>query len=96
MAEGTVDNLNIQLSADADQAVKSLNNLAATLRSINSAFTKDVSGMRKFSKEIGTLTSSMRSFSKIKLSMPSLSGLDKMLKSLNKMDTDGARKTASI
>ena len=95
MADGTVDNLNIQLSANAGQAIKSLNNLASTLRSINTAFTKDISGLRKFSKEIGTLTGSMRSLSKIKLSMPSLSGLDKMLKSLNKMDTDGAKKTAN-
>lgn len=94
MAEGTVDNLNIQLSADADQAVKSLNNLASTLRSINTAFTKDISGMRKFSKEIGTLSSSMKSLSKIKFSAPDMSGMTKMLKSLNSMNADGAKKTA--
>lgn len=94
MADGTVDNLNIQLSADADQAVKSLNNLASTLRSINTAFTKDISGMRKFSKEIGTLSASMRSLSKIKFSAPDMSGMNKMLKSLNGMDASGAKKTA--
>lgn len=94
MAEGTVDNLNIQLSADADQAVKSLNNLASTLRSINTAFTKDISGMRKFSKEIGTLSASMKSLSKIKFSAPDMSGMTKMLKSLNSMNADGAKKTA--
>lgn len=94
MAEGTVDNLNIQLSADADQAVKSLNNLASTLRSINTAFTKDISGMRKFSKEIGTLSESMKSLSKIKFSAPDMSGMTKMLKSLNSMNADGAKKTA--
>ena len=94
MAEGTVDNLNIQLSADADRAVKSLNSLDSTLRSINTAFTKDISGMRKFSKEIGTLSASMRSLSKIKFSAPDMSGMNKMLKSLNGMDADGAKKTA--
>ena len=94
MAEGTVDNLNIQLSADADQAVKSLNNLASTLRSINTAFTKDISGMRKFSKEVGTLSASMKSLSKIKFSAPDMSGMTKMLKSLNSMNADGAKKTA--
>ena len=94
MAEGTVDSLNIQLSADADQAVKSLNNLASTLRSINTAFTKDISGMRKFSKEIGTLSASMKSLSKIKFSAPDMSGMTKMLKSLNSMNADGAKKTA--
>lgn len=94
MAEGTVDNLNIQLSADADKAVKSLNNLASTLRSINTAFTKDISGMRKFSKEIGTLSTSMKSLSKIKFSAPDMSGMTKMLKSLNNMNADGAKKTA--
>lgn len=94
MAEGTVDNLNIQLSADADQAAKSLNNLVTTLRSINTAFAKDISRMRKFSKEIGTLSASMRSLAKIKFSAPDMSGMNKMLKSLNGMDASGAKKTA--
>ena len=94
MADGTVDNLNIQLSADANKAVQSLNNLKSTLNSISTAFTKDISGMRKFSKEIGTLSASMRSLSKIKFSAPDMSGINKMLKSLNGMDASGAKKTA--
>lgn len=94
MADITPDNIQLKLSADADQAVKSLNNLASTLRSINTAFTKDISGMRKFSKEIGTLTSSMKSLSKIKFSAPDMSGMTKMLKSLNSMNAGGAKKTA--
>ena len=94
MAEGTVDNLNIQLSADADQAVKSLNNLASTLRSINTAFTKDISGMRKFSKEIEALSASMRSLSNIKFSFPDLSGMNKMLKSLKGIDASKAKNAA--
>ena len=94
MADITPDNIQLKLSADADQAVKSLNNLASTLRSINTAFTKDISGMRKFSKEIGTLSASMKSLSKIKFSAPDMSGMTKMLKSLNSMNADGAKKTA--
>ena len=94
MADGTVDNLNIQLSADANKAVQSLNNLKSTLNSISTAFTKDISGMRKFSKEIGTLSASMQSLSKIKFSAPDMSGMNKMLKSLNGMDASGAKKTA--
>lgn len=92
MAEGTVDNLNIQLSADADQAVKSLNNLASTLRSINTAFTKDISGMRKFSKEIGTLNSALKGLNNIKT--PDLSKLSKAMKSLSEIKTSGAKSTA--
>ena len=38
MADGTVDNLNIQLSADADKAVKSLNSLANTLNKVSKSF----------------------------------------------------------
>lgn len=92
MAEGTVDNLNIQLSADADQAVKSLNNLASTLRSINTAFTKDISGMRKFSKEVGTLNSALKGLNNIKT--PDLSKLSKAMKSLSETKTSGAKSTA--
>ena len=92
MADGTVDNLNIQLSADADRAVRSLGNLANTLKSINKSFSGNVSSMRKFSKEIGTLTASMRSLSKI--SFPETSGLEKTLKSLSKLDMNGAKKTS--
>ena len=66
----------------ANKAVQSLNNLKSSLNSINTAFAKDISGMRKFSKEIGTLSASMRSLSNIKFSFPDLSGMNKMLKSL--------------
>ena len=92
MAEGTVDNLNIQLSADADQAVKSLKSLASTLRSINTAFTKDISGMRKFSKEVGTLNSALKGLNNIKT--PDLSKLSKAMKSLSETKTSGAKSTA--
>ena len=95
MAEGTVDSLNIQLSADADQAVKSLKSLASTLRSINTAFTKDISGMRKFSKELGTMTAALRGLNNIKVSAPDLSKISKAMKDLSETKTSGAKNTAN-
>lgn len=95
MAEGTVDSLNIQLSADANRAVKSLNRLASTLRSINSAFTKDISGMRKFSKELGTMASALKGLNNIKVSAPDLSKISKAMKELSETKTSGAKNTAN-
>lgn len=90
MADGTVDSLNIQLSADADKAVRALNNLSSSLKAINSAFSKDVSGMRKFSKEIGTLSASIKSISNI----PDISGITRTLNSLNNIRSGDLQKTA--
>ena len=94
MPEGTVDNLNIQLSADADQAVKSLDNLASTLRSINAAFTKDVSGMRNFSNGIAGIEKSLKRLGKIKVDIPEMKGLDKIFKTLKNVNGDSADKAA--
>ena len=91
MADGTVDSLNIQLSADADKAVRALNNLSSSLKAINSAFSKDVSGMRKFSKEIGTLSASIKSISNI----PDISGITRTLNSLNNIRSGDLQKTAN-
>ena len=90
MADGTVDSLNIQLSADADKAVRALNNLSSSLKAINSAFSKDVSGMRKFSKEIGTLSASIKSIANI----PDISGITRTLNSLNNIRSGDLQKTA--
>lgn len=90
MAESTVDNLNIQLSANADKAVKSLNSLAQSLRSINDAFSKDITGMRKFSKEIGTMASAIKSLGNTKINIPDLKGLNNAFKTLTKSDGFGA------
>lgn len=84
MADGTVDNLQIQLSADAAQAVKSLNELSDTLRSINSVFTKDISGMRKFTEEIGALSGAIGGLGKVKID---LGGLNTFIKNLNNIDS---------
>lgn len=94
MAEGTVDSLSIQLSADAGQAVKSLNNLSSTLKLIGSAFSKDISGMRKFSKEIGRITVSLKSLNGLKVSAPNISEITKMMKTLESIDS-GKAKNAS-
>lgn len=87
MAEGTVDNLNIQVSADANRAVKSLNNLVSTLNKVNKAFsgmnTKSVSA---FSSNVNKLASSMRALNGIKISTPNISGLTRQLNNLGKVD----------
>lgn len=94
MADGTVDNLNIKLSADANKAVQSLNSLKSTLNSISTAFTKDISGMRKFSKEIGTMGASLRSLGKIKVDLPNMKGLESVFKILKDVDGDSATKAS--
>lgn len=95
MADITPDNIQLKLSADADQAVKSLKSLASTLRSINTAFTKDISGMRKFSKELGTMTAALRGLNNIKVSAPDLSKISKAMKELSETKTSGAKNTAN-
>lgn len=100
MANDTVESLNIQLSADANKATQALNSLANSLRSINDAFTKDIAGMRKFSKELGTMTAAMRSFSQIKINIPDFSGISKAFKGMEGTSgaqtlTDGIEKVVS-
>lgn len=87
MADGTVDNLDIRVAADANRAVKSLNNLVSTLNKVNKAFsgmnTKSVSA---FSSNVNKLASSMRALNGIKISTPNISGLTKQLNNLGKVD----------
>ena len=87
MADGTVDNLNIQLSADADKAVKSLNSLANTLNKVSKSFnglnTKNITA---FTGSITKLASSLRSINGIKVSVPNLTGLSKELSKISKID----------
>ena len=82
MANETVDNLNIKLSADADKATKALNSLANSLNGISNALSKDVAGMRKFSKEIGKVTAAVREIGKVKVDV----GIGNMLASLGKIN----------
>lgn len=87
MADGTVDNLNIQLSANADKAVKSLNSLANTLNKVSKSFnglnTKNITA---FTGSITKLASSLRSINGIKVSVPNLTGLSKELSKISKID----------
>lgn len=87
MADGTVDNLNIQLSADANRAVKSLNSLANTLNKVNKSFTGlSVKNVGAFSSNVNKLATSLRSLNGIKISAPNISGLSKELNSISKID----------
>ena len=87
MADGTVDNLNIQLSADAGRAVKSLNSLANTLNKVNKSFTGlSVKNVGAFSSNVNKLATSLRSLNGIKISVPNISGLSKGLNSISKID----------
>lgn len=94
MPDEAVDNLNIQVSADAERAAKSLDRLVSSLKSVDSAFASNVSGIRKFSKEVGALSASMKALNNLKISSSSISGIKKVMKSLDGMDSSGAKKTA--
>ena len=87
MADITPDNIQLKLSADADQAVKSLNNLANTLTKVNKSFagmnTKNVSA---FSANVNKLATSLKALNGIKVSIPSISGISRELNSLSKID----------
>ena len=85
MSDGTVDNLNIQISAEAKSAEKSLNSLSSTLLKVNKNLQSSVGVIRKVSKEVGTLQSAVKSFSNIgKINMNS-SGIGKTMNSLKRL-----------
>lgn len=87
MAEGTVDNLNIQISADANRAVKSLNNLANTLNKVGKSFSNiNTRNVSAFTKTVNSLSNSLRGLNGIKISTPNISGLSRQLNSLSKID----------
>lgn len=102
MADGTVDNLNIQITAEAKSAEKSLNSLSSTLLKVNKNLQSNVSTTRKVSKEVGALKSVIESFSKLG---SVTSGVGKTMNSLRRLlnvdmsgfDFDGLKKiTESI
>lgn len=87
MADGSVDNLNIQVAADANRAVKSLNNLVSTLNKVNKAFSgMNTRSVSAFSSNVNKLATSMRALNGIKISTPNISGLTKQLNNLGKVD----------
>lgn len=82
MADGTVDNLNIQISAEARSAEKSLNSLSFTLLKVNKDLLSSVGSIRKVSKEVGTLKSAIDSLGKVNMNS---SGVNKTLNSFKRM-----------
>lgn len=94
MAENTVDNLNIQISSDAKRAVNALNTLSSSLKSVGQNFQNDISVMRKFSKEIGTMDAAIRSLGKTKIEIPAMKELKGVFKALGDIDGDNAAKAA--
>ena len=96
MADGNVDNLNIQISAEAKSAEKSLNSLSQTLMKVNKNLQSSVGTIRKVSKEVGTLQSAVNSLGKTSINS---SGIEKTINSLRRLlkvdasgfDTDGFR-----
>lgn len=87
MSDGLVDNLNIRVSADAERATRSLNNLVNTLNKVNTSFSgMNVKSVGAFSTNVNKLVSSLKTLNGLKISTPKLSGLSKELNSLNKVD----------
>ena len=94
MPDGTVDSLNLQITASAQSAEKSLDSLVSTLRNLNKNLTGNISGMRSFSKEIGTMASFLKSLNNISVKIPDMSGITKIFNTFKKIDSGSAEKTA--
>lgn len=94
MADGTIDSLNIQIAADANSAEKSLESLAKTLAKLNESLLKNVSGLRAYSKGVGTITGAIRDLGRIKVKSPDFKGLNSVFRTLKDIDSDNAIKTA--
>lgn len=85
MADNTIDTLNIQVESSTAKAVKSINNLANSLKTLDKSFNSlDTGGLRNYVKELGRVTSAFKSLGSV-----NTSGLDKTISKLNvlsKMD----------
>lgn len=83
MPYGEVDNLNIKISADASMAQKALDSFAKTLQKLNNNFQgMDSGGIKRFSKDIGTLASSMQALGRINVNA---NGIKKAVNSISKL-----------
>lgn len=90
MTDGTVDNLNIQISASANRAEKALNSLATTLTRLNKSFNSlNIGGVRNFTKEIGALSSAIGSIGKVNVNEAGLKKVTNALSRLMRLDTSG-------
>lgn len=87
MADNTIDTLELQINSNSTKAVKSLDNLAKKLYSLNNAFKSvDNGGLRNYSREIGKVSASIKSLNGIRMSVPNLSGLTKQLTNLSNIN----------
>lgn len=83
MADGTVDNLNIQISANASQAEKALDSLADTLLKLNKRFgSLNTSGLGSFSKNIGKVTGALKQISSVDFNE---TGINKTINALKRL-----------
>ena len=90
MADGTVDNLNLEVSASANQAEKALNSLATTLTRLNKSFNSlNIGGVRNFTKNIGALSSAIGSIGKVNVNEAGLKKVTNALTRLMRIDTSG-------
>lgn len=87
MPDSTIETLDIQVKSSTARAVTALDNLANKLYDVSKAFKSvDTGSMRNYSREIGMVSSSLKSMSGIKINVPKLSGLSKQLQSLTNVN----------
>lgn len=87
MPDSTIETLDIQVKSSTARAVTVLDNLANKLYDVSKAFKSvDTGSMRNYSREIGRVSSSLKSMSGIKINVPKLSGLSKQLQSLTNVN----------
>lgn len=87
MPDSTIETLDIQVKSSTARAVTALDNLANKLYDVSKAFKSvDTGSMRNYSREIGRVSSALKSMSGIKINVPKLSGLSKQLQSLTNVN----------
>jgi methyl-accepting chemotaxis protein len=87
MPDSTIETLDIQVKSSTARAVTALDNLANKLYDVSKAFKSvDTGSIRNYSREIGRVSSSLKSMSGIKINVPKLSGLSKQLQSLTNVN----------
>lgn len=85
MSDTTIESLNLQISASTQQAINSINKLMSSLKGLNSSLRNiSSSGIRNYSKEIGTMATSLKSLNNIKTT--GIDEVTKKLKTLSQMD----------
>ena len=94
MANGNVDELNIEISAQAQSAVKSLNSLVSSMKNAGIQAQKNVSYFRGFTKELGSMASAAKSLNSITAKNLDFSGVTKSIRAIGKIDASSAQKTA--